>query len=204
MKGYFITFEGIEACGKTTQVSLLYEYFINKGILAIKTREPGGTKTGLEIRKILLDTHDEYIPPIAEILLYESDRNIHVNNIIKPYLNKGYYVISDRFTDSTIAYQHYGRGLDLDLVLSLNRLATENIKPDITFLLDIPVEISLKRLKYKDRIEKENIDFHNRVRKGFLDIAEKNKDRVIIIDGSLEVEKIHKKILQILQEKKVI
>ncbi len=204
MKGYFITFEGIEACGKTTQVNLLYEYLINNEKLAIKTREPGGTDTGLEIRKILLHTKDDYIPPIAELLLYEADRNIHINNLIKPNLEKGYYVVSDRYTDSTLAYQHYGRGLDLDLVISLNNLASEKMKPDITFLLDIPVEVSLRRLKDKDRIENENVDFHNRVRKGFLEIAEKNKDRVIIIDGSLEVEEIHKKILQILKEKNII
>lgn len=204
MKGCFITFEGIEACGKTTQVNMLYDYLIRNGRLAIKTREPGGTSVGLEIRNILLYTKNEYIPPIAELLLYEADRNIHLNNIIKPYLEKGYYVISDRYTDSTLAYQHYGRGLDIDLVINLNTLATEKIKPDITFLLDIPVEVSLQRLKDKDRIESENIDFHNRVRKGFLEIAEKNKDRVIIIDGSLDVETIHKKILQLLEEKRII
>jgi len=205
MQGVFITFEGIEGAGKSTQAKMLYEYLLKQGKKTVLTREPGGTKTGKKIREILLDDTDELFPPKAELFLYEADRNLHIHNVIKPSLEKGYIVICDRFIDSTLAYQGYARGLDINLIKQLNQIVIDNILPDITFLIDIPVEESLKRLgEKKDRIEKEDISFHKKLREGFLKIAEENKDRVMIIDGMKKIEDIHKEIINILIERAYI
>ena len=204
MKGIFITFEGIEGAGKSTQAKKLYEYLISKGKNAVLTREPGGTKTGKKIREILLSHSDEIFPPKAELFLYEADRNFHIHNVIKPNIEKGNYVICDRFIDSTLAYQGYARGLDIELIKGLNEIAIEGLKPDITFLIDIPVEISLKRIgNQKDRIESESIDFHKRLRDGFLKIAEE-EDRIFVIDGTKDIESIFQEIIIILKNKGII
>jgi len=176
-KGVFIVFEGIEGAGKTTQAKNLYEYLNSIGKKSILTREPGGTKTGKKIREILLSDTDEMFPPKAELFLYEADRNFHIHNVIKPNLEKGINVICDRYIYSSLAYQGYARGLDINLIKTLNDIATDGVYPDIVFLIDIPVEVSLQRLgNKKDRIEKEGIDFHKRLRNGFLKIAEENKE----------------------------
>ncbi|MCX7760084.1 MAG: dTMP kinase [Hydrogenothermaceae bacterium] len=203
-KGIFITFEGIEACGKTTQSKLLYSYLIDNGYKAVLTREPGGTELGKKIREILLSHTEEKFPKIAELLLYEADRNIHIHNVIKPKLEEGFIVISDRFYDSTTAYQHYGRNIDFSIVDYLNRLATEGYKPDITFLIDIPVEKAFERLKSKDRLESESIDFHIKVREGFLYIARKDVDRVVMLDGLQSIEDIFKQVISILKNRNII
>ncbi|WP_028950841.1 dTMP kinase [Sulfurihydrogenibium subterraneum] len=203
--GIFITFEGIEGSGKSTQAKKLYEYLTNKSIKAHLTREPGGTLIGKKIREILLSHWQEKFPSIAELLLYEADRNIHVNNVIKPLLQQGYIVISDRFYDSTTAYQHYARGIDYNIIDSLNKLATEGLIPDITFLLDLSVEEAFKRLnREKDRLESENIEFHQKVREGFLKIASLEKNRVIVLDGLKTEDEIFSQILKILTEKKIV
>ena len=205
-KGKFIVFEGIDGSGKTTQARKLYEYLKEKSFKVVLTKEPGGTDVGMEIRKILLNK-DFKIPPIAELLLYEADRNIHISNFIKPKLEDDFTVISDRYIYSTLAYQSFGRGIDRNLVDFLNRLATENLKPDIVFLLDISVDEGLKRIgkrQDKDRIEKENIEFHQKLREGFLKLADENKDIFCVIDGKLNVEDIFDKILEILKERKII
>jgi dTMP kinase len=203
--GFFITFEGIEASGKTTQINLLYDYLKSISKNVIKTREPGGTKIGQKIREILLSKWDEKFPYIAELLLYEADRNIHIHNIIRPSLEAGYIVLSDRYIDSTTAYQHYARGIDYEIVSYLNTLATDGLKPNLTFLIDIPVEISLKRLsESKDRIESENIEFHKKLREGFLKIAENEKDRFVVIDGTMDIMEIHKIIVDTLKQKEII
>jgi dTMP kinase len=203
--GFFITFEGIEASGKTTQINLLYDYLKSIGKNVIKTREPGGTKIGQKIREILLSKWDEKFPYIAELLLYEADRNIHIHNIIRPSLEAGYIVLSDRYIDSTTAYQHYARGIDYEIVSYLNTLATDGLKPNLTFLIDIPVEISLKRLsESKDRIESEDIEFHKKLREGFLKIAEYEKDRFVVIDGTMDIMEIHKIIVDTLKQKEII
>lgn len=203
--GVFITFEGIEASGKTTQINLLYDYLKSMGKNVIKTREPGGTKIGQKIREILLSKWDEKFPYIAELLLYEADRNIHIHNIIKPSLEAGYIVLSDRYLDSTTAYQHYGRGIDYEIVRYLNTLATDGLKPNLTFLIDIPVEISLKRLsESKDRIESEDIEFHKKLREGFLKIAENEKDRFVVVDGTMDIMEIHKIIVDSLKQRSII
>lgn len=203
-KGVFITFEGIEACGKTTQSKMLFHYLIDTGYRAITTREPGGTSLGIRIREILLSHTEEIFPSVAELMLYEADRNIHINNVIKPKLNEGYIVISDRFYDSTTAYQHYARGIDLDVVFFLNSLASENIRPDITFLIDIPVEMAFERLEKKDRLESEGLDFHNKVRNGFLEIARREVDRFVILDGMDDIQSIFNKVKSVLKERNII
>ena len=203
--GFFITFEGIEASGKTTQINLLYDYLKIIGKNVIKTREPGGTKIGQKIREILLSKWDEKFPYIAELLLYEADRNIHIQSIVKPSLEAGYIVLSDRYIDSTTAYQHYARGIDYEIVSYLNTLATDGLKPNLTFLIDIPVEISLKRLsESKDRIESEDIEFHKKLREGFLKIAENEKDRFVVIDGTMDIMEIHKIIVDTLKQRNII
>ncbi len=207
MKGYFITFEGVEGAGKSTQAKLLYQYLIDKGKDAILTKEPGGTKTGQKIRQILLEKTDEIFPPVAELMLYEADRNFHIHNLIKPSLQQGKYIICDRFTDSTLAYQGYARGLNINLIKQLNEIATEGIKPNITFLIDIPVEEGLKRIKQirqADRIEDEDIQFHKRLREGFLKIAENEKDRIVVLDGLETPDNIFKKVIEILKNRNII
>ncbi|WP_457639537.1 dTMP kinase [Persephonella sp.] len=207
MEGVFITFEGIEGAGKSTQARLLHDYFQKTGKKSILTREPGGTQTGRKLRQILLTPSDEVFPPVAELFLYEADRSFHVSNLIRPSLEKGYTVICDRFTDSTLAYQGYARGLDINLVKFLNETATEGLKPDITFLIDIPVEEGLNRIQKKrdkDRIEQEDIDFHRRLREGFLKIAQEEKNRVAVLDGMNSPEEIHRQVLDILKNRNII
>lgn len=207
MKGYFITFEGVEGAGKSTQAKLLYQYLIDNGKEAILTKEPGGTKTGQKIRQILLEKTDEIFPPVAELMLYEADRNFHIHNLIKPSLQQGKYIICDRFTDSTLAYQGYARGLNINLIKQLNEIATEGIKPDITFLIDIPVEEGLKRIKQTrqaDRIEDEDIQFHKKLREGFLKIAENEKDRIVVLNGLETPDNIFKKVIEILKNRNII
>ncbi len=207
MKGIFITFEGIEGAGKSTQAKKLYEFLKSKDHKVLLTREPGGTKTGKKIREILLTPTDEIFPPFAELFLYEADRSFHIENVIKPNINSGFIVICDRFIDSTLAYQGYARGLDIKIVKQLNNLATGGLKPDITFLIDIPVEEGLKRIKEKrgfDRIEQEDLEFHKRLREGFLHIAKEEKDRVVILNGLKSEKQIFNQILKVLKEKSIL
>ncbi|SNZ06579.1 dTMP kinase [Persephonella hydrogeniphila] len=207
MKGYFITFEGIEGAGKSTQSVMLHNHLLQNNKKVVLTREPGGTKTGKKIREILLSHTEEIFPPLAELFLYEADRSIHINNLIKPKLKEGFYVICDRFTDSTLAYQGYARGLDINKVKEMNSIATEGIKPDITFLIDIPVEEGLKRIskeREKDRIENEELHFHRKIREGFLKIAEEEKNRIVVLDGTEKPEVIFQKIVEILKNRNII
>jgi len=183
MKGKFIVIEGIDGSGKTTQINKLSKWLIETNLIPqnnqlVVTREPGGTKLGQSIRSLLLDTSIEKSPDsITELLLYAADRAQHVNEIIRPSLNKGDWVISDRFCGSTLAYQGYGRKLDIKLIKDLETIATQGISPDITFLLDIPVEESIKRRisRSDDRIEKEGTDFLKNVSLGFEVLSEDNK-----------------------------
>tara|TARA_B100001250_G_scaffold332091_1_gene297398 strand:+ start:27 stop:671 length:645 start_codon:yes stop_codon:yes gene_type:complete len=179
MKGKFIVIEGIDGSGKTTQINQLSKWLNGNGLIPennqlVITREPGGTKLGKAIRSLLLDTSKEKSPDsITELLLYAADRAQHVNEIIRPSLNKGDWVISDRFCGSTLAYQGYGRKLDIKLIKDLETIATQGISPDITFLLDIPVEESIKRRigRKDDRMEKEGRDFLSHVSLGFKALA---------------------------------
>ena len=187
MKGKFIVFEGIDGSGKTTQINELSKWINSTDLIPktnqlIITREPGGTKLGESIRSLLLHTNKETSPySITELLLYAADRAQHVNEIIRPSINKGDWVISDRFCGSTLAYQGYGRKLDIKLIKNLETIATQGVSPDITFLLDIPVEESIKRRfsRKDDRIEREGIDFLKNVSFGFKTLSKENNWKTI-------------------------
>ena len=183
MKGKFIVFEGIDGCGKTTQINQIAEWLksldlIPKTNKLIITREPGGTKLGQSLRSLLLETSKENIPhPITELLLYAADRAQHINQIIQPSLNRGDWVISDRYSGSSIAYQGYGRELNIKLITDLEKIATNGLLPDITFLLDIPVDESIKRRikMIDDRIEKEGENFLEKVSLGFRTLSKERQ-----------------------------
>ncbi|NCO66548.1 MAG: dTMP kinase [Candidatus Aquicultor secundus] len=194
----FITFEGIEGSGKSTQMTLLASYLSSRGYDVTTTREPGGTPIGEAIRAVLLNPDFTEMDYRTEVLLYAADRAQHVAELVKPALARGSIVISDRYLDSTIAYQHYGRGLPLDFILEVNEQATEGIKPDLTLLLTVPVEIGLKRATktIADRIEREDVEFHERVEKGFQELAKREPERWRVIDGMSTVDEIHTLIIQ--------
>ncbi|MCX7794203.1 MAG: dTMP kinase [Thermodesulfovibrionales bacterium] len=198
MQGLFITFEGIEGCGKTTQAKLLYEHLLKEGRTVLLTEEPGGTEIGLKIRSLLLDRTHEDIHPLTELFLYNASRVQHVMEKIRPLLKKGYTVICDRFMDSTFAYQGYGRGINMEIIKSLDQISRQGLKPDITFLLDIEPEVGLKRHASRelDRLEKESIEFHKAVRKGYLDIARSEPDRITVIPAERSIDEIHEMILE--------
>lgn len=200
IKGIFITFEGIEGCGKSTQAMLLAKELKSAGYRVKLTREPGGTSLGNSVRRILLNSRGLNILPLSELFLYLVSRYQHVEEVIKKELAKKCIVISDRFSDSSVAYQGYGRGLGVAFVAKLDRIATGGLKPDLTFILDCPSEVGIKRILSKripDRIEKEKIAFHERVRKGYLEIAKKNNKRIVIIDATKKKEEISKEIISV-------
>ena len=196
-KGLFITFEGGDGCGKTTQINLLDEYLRNKGYKTLLTREPGSKGLGVKLREILLN-YDGEVSPVCESFLFLADRAQHVDCIIKPALEEGIIVLCDRHTDSTVAYQGYGRGLDLEQIHRLNKIATSGLKPDLTIVLDVDVETSQKRVgSEKDRMESAGIEFFERVRQGFLEIANQEPERVKVVDSTQSIEDIHKQILEL-------
>jgi dTMP kinase len=200
MKGIFLSFEGIEGTGKTIQSRLLCENLVKKGYEVILTEEPGGTRIGLKIRDVLLSVENKEMTPITELLLYNASRAQHINEVILPALRKGVIVITDRFTDSTVAYQGFGRRIDLGYIDFIQRIVTEGLKPDITLLLDLDVETGLMRNKginKTDRLELEDVEFHKRVRDGYLKIAAKEPERIKLIDGSGSIEEIHSKVINI-------
>lgn len=185
MKGLFITFEGADSCGKTTQLKLLQDYLHSKNYSVVTTREPGGTIIGEEIRKILLGA-DVTMAKQTECLLYLAVRAEHVHNIINPALKLGKVVLCDRFVDSTIVYQGIARGLDMSSIELMNSFATDNLTPDLTFLLDLPEPVLQKRWQEKlekDRIEKEGFDFQKKIKQGFLALAQTNADRIKLVHG---------------------
>lgn len=191
-KGIFITFEGIEGSGKSTQVKLLADTLLKSGFKTITTFEPGDTEFGKKVREILLSPALK-INPLSELLLYFADRVQHVWEKINPFLSEGFIVISDRFIDSTLAYQGYGRGIPLDLIHTLNRILLNEFKPDLTVLLDLPAEQGLarnKNINKNDKFEFEDISFHNRVREGFLKLATLEPERFIIIDATKLIDEI--------------
>jgi dTMP kinase len=201
-KGVFISFEGIEGTGKTKQSKLLYAFLKKRGYKVLLTGEPGGTRIGLKIRDLLLSVENRKMTPVSELLLYNASRAQHIKEVIIPALKKGFIVITDRFTDSTKAYQGYGRGIDLKLIDLLEKIVTEDVRPDLTLLLDLDVEIGLKRNRHinkTDRLELEDIKFHKRVRKGYLKIAAKEPERIKLIDASGSIEEIHQKIIGIVE-----
>ena len=199
--GLFITLEGVEGSGKTTQAAILADALRAQGYRASVTREPGGTRAGKAIRAIFLDA-TVALAPAAELLLVLADRAQHVRETLRPAVNAGEIVISDRYCDSTFAYQGYGRGFDLKLLRDLNQLASDAMKPDLTFVLDCPVELGLARTRARhkgpaapDRFEGEQVAFHRRVREGFLAVAREEANRVTLIDSTRAVAEISAEIL---------
>ncbi len=198
-KGLFITFEGADGCGKTTQLTLLDEYFNKAGRKTLLTREPGAGILGARIREILLN-YDGEVSPNCESFLFLADRAQHVEGMIKPALEEGTIVLCDRYTDSTLAYQGYGRELDMERIKYLNNLATSGLKPDLTIVFDVDIETSLSRVgKSKDRMESAGVDFFNRVRRGYLEIAKQEPDRVKILDSSDTIENVHRKVIELVE-----
>jgi dTMP kinase len=200
----FITFEGIEGCGKSTQVKLAGRYLKKQRIPFITTEEPGGTPIGRRVREMLLNNapydgakmHGE-----TELLLFFAARAQHVREVIRPSLREGKVVLCDRFSDATIAYQGFGRGLNIDLIRLINDFSSDGLKPDFTLLFDLPVEIGLKRamerisrnkgIPAEDRFEREALEFHSRVRAGYLTLARNEPDRFRIVDASKDIESVH-------------
>jgi len=187
--GALITLEGIEGSGKSTQVGFLRDHFEAQGCEVLCLREPGGTPLGDQIRRLLLEPEGEMVP-LAELFLFCSSRRQLVETVIEPALARGALVICDRFTDSSLAYQGYARGLSMDSLRQLNRLATGDRVPDKTFLLDLPVEVGLSRARARrgsgedDRFEGEAVDFHHRVRAGFLALSRAESSRITVVDAT--------------------
>lgn len=195
----FISFEGIDFCGKSTQIDLLKDYLIEQGKKVEIIREPGGTTLSEKIRTILLDNKNEKMLMETELFLFSASRAQLVREKIRPYLEKGFYVISDRFHDSSTAYQGYGRGIPVDVISGVHKLAIGDTIPEITFFIDIPVGIANERKKKKskgklDRIELADMEFYTRVRNGYLETA-KNESRFKVIDGAQSIQNIHNHII---------
>lgn len=198
MAGCFITFEGVEGSGKTTQIRLAGEFLRDRGLSVVMTQEPGGTPLGERIREILLNRGDFAISGEAEVFLFAAARAQHTDTLIRPALEKGQVVLCDRFSDATIAYQAYGRGLSLESVREVCRMATGGLSPRLTLLFDLPVEKGLERAfrriagrregEREDRFERERLDFHRRIREGYLAIANEEPGRVKVLDASKDIE----------------
>lgn len=217
-----ISFEGGDGSGKTTQLRLLEKHLASHGKVCLSTREPGGTTLGEMIRRLLLEAGTDEISSPTELFLYLADRAEHVHEVIRPVLASGTLVLCDRFTDSTLAYQGYGRGVDLGMLRRLNEIASGGITPDMTFLLDCPVEVGLSRTKARklgslkagkppsllasqppsqDRFEREKVEFHQRVRKGFLELARTEPGRIYVLDASSPIQEVHEEIKRIVDER---
>lgn len=199
-RGLFITFEGADGCGKTTQIKLLKDYLEKSGYKVVLTREPGAKGLGEKIREILLN-YDGVVSDRCESFLFLADRAQNIDIIVNPAVQEGKIVLCDRHIDSTVAYQGYGRGLDLERINKLNQLATDGRMPDLTVVFDIDVETSMKRVgKEKDRMESAGIEFHNRVRKGYLEIAKNDPERVKVVDGAMSVDEVFEKVKEIINK----
>lgn len=200
----FITFEGIDGSGKSTQMDLAVKYLESKGLECIKTRDPGGTDLGCKIREILLN-YDGDVAPLCELFLYLADRAQHVKQKIMPALEHGKVVLCDRYVDSTMAYQGYARGLGVEQILELNNIVAKSLMPKLTFIFDISTELSMQRVGgEKDRLESESESFHQKVRDGYLDLAKKFPERIVVIDASRSIEEINKDVIQVLESKILI
>ena len=197
--GYFITFEGVEGCGKTTQIKLLADFLSARGTGTVLTREPGGCPIADKIRTILLDAENRALSPLAELMLYAAARAQHVTEVISPALDAGKIVLCDRFCDATVAYQSFGRGINRDVIDTLNLHACQGVSPDLTVLVDCDPSVGLERARRRieatsgpreERFELEALAFHQRVRDGYRQLAADQPDRFLIIDGSDSIEAI--------------
>ena len=202
----FITLEGIEGSGKTTQIRQIQDCIEKSGLECVVTREPGSTAIGQKIRAVLLDPQNRDMDPLAELLLYEADRAQHVNTVIRPALSVGKAVICDRFFDATVVYQGYARGLDLALIDHLHDSILGDLRPDVTFLLDLAPEVGLARAwnqinngtrtESESRFEEEHLSFHRKVREGYLTCARKEPDRFVVIDAARDADQVSDQILK--------
>jgi dTMP kinase len=206
--GRFITFEGIEGSGKTTQIRLLFEHLRDGGADVVMTREPGGTLIGEKVRGILLDPSSTGLTPRAELFLYAAARAQHIEDVLLPALNEGSVVLCDRFTDATFAYQGYGREIPHNVVKVVNSLVTMDLVPDLTILLDLPAEVGLTRARERNRanaaaaasrFEDEDLRFHQRVRQGYLELASAERDRVKIVPADCPADRVARMIRDIVK-----
>jgi len=205
----FITFEGIEGSGKTTQLNLLAERLTRASFQVLQTREPGGCPIADQIRGILLHPDNALMDSRSELLLYAAARAQHIEEIVRPALGMGKIVLCDRFTDATLAYQGHGRGLDRNLILQLNQLASGGCRPDLTLLFDLPVEVGLSRAKQREieqqdwsegRFERERLEFHQRIRDAYLDLAHADPLRVKIIDGTASPAEVSQQVTEVVED----
>lgn len=203
MPGTFITFEGIDGSGKSTQLRLLANYLQQAGCDVLLTREPGGTPVGNRLRAALLDAHEE-VDPLTELLVFAADRAQHVRRVLRPALEKGRIVFSDRYADATAAYQGAGRGFSPELISEIIQLATEGLKPDLTVLFDLPVDDSTTRTRRRtngtqpgDRLDSENAEFHNRVREAYLRLAQAEPERIKVVQTNQPLELTQRQVRQI-------
>jgi dTMP kinase len=199
----FITFEGIDGCGKSTQMRMLASELRLRGLEVVTTREPGGTNLGTLLRKVLLDA-EEQVDPLAELLLYAADRAQHVRTLVRPALDSGHVVLSDRYADATAAYQGAGRGFPAELISQLIALATGGLMPDLTLIFDLTVDESQRRAQHRarkgirqDRLDAEDAAFHTRVRDAYLKIAAAEPERVRVIDASGSVQETHSQVMRV-------
>jgi len=200
MRGKFITFEGADGSGKTTQIEKIKKYFEDKGYETLLTREPGGSDLGNKIRDILLH-YDGEVDALCELLLYMADRSQHVKKVILPALEQGKIVLCDRYTDSSVAYQGYARGLDIERIFALNKIATDGLEPDLTIVFDIETEVAMQRVgDIKDRLEQEGIEFHKKLRYGYLELAKLFPNRIKVVNSNLSIEEVFEQVKEVLQE----
>jgi dTMP kinase len=207
-----ITFEGGDGSGKTTQMKRLESHLTSKGKTCLLTYEPGGTELGKWIRKVIVEGGRGEVANEMELFLYLADRAQHIHEVIRPAMEEGKIVLCDRFTDSTLAYQGYGRGFDLELLQRMNQLAGGGLQPDLTLLLDCAPETALSRARRRtieqfpgesrgDRFESQNLEFHERVRGGFLEIARAEPNRIVVLDTSAPAQEVHEKIKRVVDER---
>ncbi|MDB2554066.1 dTMP kinase [Porticoccaceae bacterium] len=198
MRGKFITIEGTEGVGKTTNIQFIQNWLESKQLAYLCTREPGGTPLAEQIRELLLAPREELVCDTAELLLMFAGRAQHLNQVIEPALTEGAWVLCDRFTDATYAYQGAGRGMGTSLIAELELIVQGSLRPDLTLILDIPVELGLKRASERsdpDRFEQEKTEFFDLVRNGYLDIARKHTDRCVVIDASQPLELVQRELI---------
>ena len=196
-RGLFITFEGADGCGKTTQLNLLEKYLKDKGLDVIVTREPGAKGLGEKFREILLN-YDGIVSDRCESFLFLADRAQNIDTIVKPAVSSGKIVLCDRHIDSSVAYQGYGRGLDIQQIKNLNTIAAGGMLPDLTLVFDIDIETSMQRVgNNKDRMENSGIDFFNRVRNGYLELAKQEPNRIKVVNSTASIDDIHNKVKNI-------
>ena len=202
----FITFEGIEGSGKTTQIQLLSNHFEDRGIDHLLTREPGGTPIGDQIRRLVLDPRNSAMTPVCELLLYAAARAQHLDQVIRPALEAGRLVLCDRFVDATFAYQGYGRAIPLDLIDALHHLKTLALRPDLTLLFDIDTRLALERARVREhggtqdetRFEQEDLAFHERVRAGYLEMSRHEPARFVVLDARGSVDEVHLRVIEMI------